>query len=82
MKWVDPVLCDKCGTECKGGSGVSPTNDEKTQGAGRVELHTCPKEGCGGVVRFPRYGNPVMLLKTKTGRCGESLSRMIFLAEG
>jgi len=48
---------------------ANPTEDELRYGARRVEHYLC--EGCGSFVRFPRYNDPLKLLETKTGRCGE-----------
>jgi hypothetical protein len=47
-----------------------PSEEERSQGwAGRTEISRCLK--CGTQLRFPRINNPAMLLKTRSGRCGE-----------
>jgi len=46
-----------------------PTEEEKMYTARDVELSQCPK--CGQIERFPRYNDPVKLLSTRRGRCGE-----------
>ena len=53
------------------GKGVcEPNAIEKSAGwAGRTELYEC--NHCKQTVRFPRYNNPMKLLNTRTGRCGE-----------
>jgi peptide-N4-(N-acetyl-beta-glucosaminyl)asparagine amidase len=71
MKWVDPILCDTCSSECVSMGQADPNEEERSIGAGRVELHQCTKQECKRVVRFPRINRPSTLLKTRTGRCGE-----------
>lgn len=44
----------------------NPINPDKIQ---IIELYKCNK--CGKNLEFPRIGNPVTLLKTRKGRCGE-----------
>ncbi len=49
---------------------MQPTTVERSEGgAGRVEGYQCTL--CQISIRFPRYNNPVKLLETRTGRCGE-----------
>jgi peptide-N4-(N-acetyl-beta-glucosaminyl)asparagine amidase len=43
-------------------------SEEMKDGALRVEVYQCEN---GQLIRFPRYNNPVKLLKTRQGRCGE-----------
>uniref|UniRef100_A0AC34PVI8 Peptide-N(4)-(N-acetyl-beta-glucosaminyl)asparagine amidase n=1 Tax=Panagrolaimus sp. JU765 TaxID=591449 RepID=A0AC34PVI8_9BILA len=44
--------------------------EEKNEGdAQRVEVYFCQK--CKKEVRFPRFNNPIKLLETRNGRCGE-----------
>lgn len=71
--WMDSPPCPKCNRPTEGiGSGV-PSALEMSLSAGRVEIFTCAsccperKE----IARFPRYNNPVVLLDTRKGRCGE-----------
>ncbi|TKR96247.1 hypothetical protein L596_010296 [Steinernema carpocapsae] len=69
--WVDKPKCPTCLTDetvVEGGS-VEPSSGEAADGANKVELYICG--ACSGHVRFPRYNNPVKLLETRKGRCGE-----------
>ena len=50
--------------------GMSPaTEEEKRYTARDVELWRCTK--CERHERFPRYNDPIKLLSTRRGRCGE-----------
>ncbi|XP_078432599.1 peptide-N-glycanase 1 isoform X2 [Wolffia australiana] len=50
------------------GMGV-PLPSEIQYGGSRVELYWCNK--CSKETRFPRYNDPIKLLETRRGRCGE-----------
>lgn len=70
--WCDKPKCPKCDkTDSVTGTGsVEPTNYERTEGhASRVEGYQCLR--CQVSIRFPRYNNPMALLESRTGRCGE-----------
>ena len=70
FKWVDAPPCGSCGAAATAGAGMgAPTADEAAHGAGRVEVYAC--RACGAGTRFPRYNDPVKLLETRRGRCGE-----------
>ncbi|KAK8861540.1 hypothetical protein IAR55_002362 [Kwoniella newhampshirensis] len=72
MRWIDPVPCPRCSGPTHAVGSVSPTDQERSDGAERVELHECDdEEGCGGKRRFGRYGKIGTLLRTREGRCGE-----------
>ena len=43
--------------------GGSPTPDEASAKASRVELYGC--KDCGAETRFPRYNDPAKLLETR-----------------
>jgi len=66
--WTDKPPCS-CGAKAGQKQGmVEPSADDLCKGATRVESWKCE---CGELVRFPRYSDPVHLLKTRHGRCGE-----------
>lgn len=74
LKWADPVKCSICGGATEGVAGGVPTEEERSHGAGRVELYRCmnvSKPCKGTVTRFPRFSSLEKLLQTRTGRCGE-----------
>lgn len=74
LKWADPIKCSTCGGNTEGVAGGTPTDEERSHGAGRVELYRCINDNAlckGHITRFPRYGNLEKLLQTRTGRCGE-----------
>ncbi|KAK1432379.1 hypothetical protein QVD17_09275 [Tagetes erecta] len=69
FKWVDSPPCEGCGNETTNqGMGVA-NSSEMAYGASRVELYRC--NICSRTTRFPRYNDPIKLLETKKGRCGE-----------
>jgi len=71
FSWTNNVPCEACGsgeTECSGQE--APNLIEQIGGsAGGVEVYHCG--GCSHLTRFPRYNNPLTLLDTRKGRCGE-----------
>lgn len=68
--WCDKPACGACGSPDVAAAGAAtPTPDEAAHGASRVESYRCVP--CGAGVRFPRYNDPVKLLETRAGRCGE-----------
>jgi len=70
FKWVDAPKCDRCGGDTTSQGIMAPTQQERFDGAARVEGYQCMK--CGIPVRFPRYhAKPAKLLETRRGRCGE-----------
>lgn len=69
FSWVNAPPCDGCGNQTVGqGMGV-PLPEEIRWGGSRVELYRCSV--CSRITRFPRYNNPMKLLETRKGRCGE-----------
>ncbi|ORY24400.1 hypothetical protein BCR39DRAFT_561576 [Naematelia encephala] len=72
MRWVDPIPCSVCGGKTRSAGGTEPTPEERSEGAGRVEIHECAEEtNCSARTRFPRYRSVRSLIRTRTGRCGE-----------
>ncbi|KAI7756431.1 hypothetical protein M8C21_008496 [Ambrosia artemisiifolia] len=69
FKWVNSPPCEGCGNETAiQGMGVA-NSSELAYGASRVEVYRC--NTCSRTTRFPRYNDPIKLLETKKGRCGE-----------
>ncbi|XP_021742232.1 peptide-N(4)-(N-acetyl-beta-glucosaminyl)asparagine amidase-like [Chenopodium quinoa] len=69
FSWVNAPPCDSCGNQTIGqGMGV-PSPAEMKYGGSRVELYRC--SFCSRITRFPRYNDPIKILETKKGRCGE-----------
>ncbi|KAK1280900.1 Peptide-N(4)-(N-acetyl-beta-glucosaminyl)asparagine amidase [Acorus gramineus] len=69
FRWVNSPPCDGCGSETSGiGMGVALPSEIQFGGS-RVELYRCNR--CSRITRFPRYNDPLKLLETRKGRCGE-----------
>lgn len=66
-----PARCATCGSESFEFVRVEgPSTQQDRDGeAGRVEIYKCTT--CAALSRFPRYNNPVTLLSSRLGRCGE-----------
>lgn len=69
FKWVNSPPCEGCGNETANQGMGTPNSSETAYGASRVELYRC--NACSRITRFPRYNDPIKLLETKKGRCGE-----------
>lgn len=72
--WVNKLPCTQCGNQDQGsihslGATKSYTKDHFDGNANVIERYRCGK--CQNQYEFPRYNNPVTLLKTRQGRCGE-----------
>ncbi|POM77995.1 Peptide-N(4)-(N-acetyl-beta-glucosaminyl)asparagine amidase, partial [Phytophthora palmivora] len=69
--WMNQPRCSNCNHEkTRSVRTEGPSTAEELAGqASRVEVYMCPS--CGSFTRFPRYNDPVKLLDTRTGRCGE-----------
>uniref|UniRef100_A0A2P2LVP4 Uncharacterized protein MANES_08G133100 n=1 Tax=Rhizophora mucronata TaxID=61149 RepID=A0A2P2LVP4_RHIMU len=69
FSWVHAPPCDGCGNDTilQGMGGALPT--ETQYGTTQVELYRC--KACASITRFPRYNDPLKLLETRKGRCGE-----------
>ena len=76
FEWFDHPICLRCRAEDEGkgkmkceGRAPPSTAEEQRGEASVVECYACPS--CSYRERFPRYNNPVTLLSTRKGRCGE-----------
>ena len=70
FSWVDQAPCSKCASvETHFLSYDAPTAEEVVHRATRTEVYCC--RPCGTITRFPRYNDPLKLLETRRGRCGE-----------
>lgn len=69
FSWVNQPSCSRCGSETASIGMGSAATEELRFGANRVELYRCKK--CAAVTRFPRYNDPLKLVETRRGRCGE-----------
>ncbi|KAG7533579.1 Rad4/PNGase transglutaminase-like fold [Arabidopsis thaliana x Arabidopsis arenosa] len=69
FRWVNEPPCDFCGNKTIGQGMGNPLTSELAYGANRVELYRCTM--CPTITRFPRYNDPLKLVETKKGRCGE-----------
>ncbi|XP_057960426.1 peptide-N(4)-(N-acetyl-beta-glucosaminyl)asparagine amidase isoform X2 [Malania oleifera] len=69
FRWVNAPPCDGCGSQTiSQGMGVALPS-ELDFGGSRVELYRC--NSCSRITRFPRYNDPLKLVETRRGRCGE-----------
>ncbi|KAF8017974.1 hypothetical protein BT93_H3006 [Corymbia citriodora subsp. variegata] len=69
FSWVNAPPCEGCGGETVGQGMGRPLPSEILYGGSRVEIYRCTR--CSRITRFPRYNDPVKLLETRKGRCGE-----------
>ncbi|OMO96376.1 Transglutaminase-like protein [Corchorus olitorius] len=69
FSWVNAPPCEGCGNETTGQGMGNALSSEIQYGATRVELYRC--NICSRVTRFPRYNDPLKLVETRKGRCGE-----------
>ncbi|PKA52565.1 Peptide-N(4)-(N-acetyl-beta-glucosaminyl)asparagine amidase [Apostasia shenzhenica] len=69
FSWVNSPSCNSCG-HGTGNIGMgAPLPSEMKFGGSRIELYRC--NVCASITRFPRYNDPLKLLETRRGRCGE-----------
>ncbi|KAK7258708.1 hypothetical protein RIF29_24290 [Crotalaria pallida] len=69
FRWVNSPSCYDCGNETVGQGMTAALPSETLYGASRVELYRCTS--CSKPTRFPRYNDPIKLVETREGRCGE-----------
>ncbi|CAI0384113.1 unnamed protein product [Linum tenue] len=69
FRWVNAPPCDLCGNTTVNQGMGAPLPSETKYGGTRVELYRC--DSCSTTTRFPRYNDPLKLLETRRGRCGE-----------
>jgi peptide-N4-(N-acetyl-beta-glucosaminyl)asparagine amidase len=69
FKWCDTVPCIICNSKTIPMGSTKPTAEEAAFKASVTELHKCSI--CNHLNRFPRYNDPMKLLETRKGRCGE-----------
>lgn len=69
FRWVNAPPCDSCNNDTIN-QGMGAANHLELQfRASRVEIYRC--KSCSTITRFPRYNDPLKLLETRKGRCGE-----------
>jgi hypothetical protein len=79
FSWVNALTCNKCDSkEVDVVGAVQPTIEDLKYGASRVELHKC--KNCSTLMKFPRYNDPLKLLETRRGRCGEWANAFTLIA--
>ncbi|XP_028770648.1 peptide-N(4)-(N-acetyl-beta-glucosaminyl)asparagine amidase isoform X2 [Neltuma alba] len=69
FRWVNSPNCHDCGNNTIGQGMADALPSETLYGAFRVELYRCTI--CSKFTRFPRYNDPIKLVETREGRCGE-----------
>ncbi|XP_065852172.1 peptide-N(4)-(N-acetyl-beta-glucosaminyl)asparagine amidase [Euphorbia lathyris] len=69
FRWVNAPPCDGCARDTVNQGMGAALPSEIQYGATRVELYRC--SNCSRITRFPRYNDPLKLLETRRGRCGE-----------
>ncbi|PON73862.1 Transglutaminase-like [Parasponia andersonii] len=69
FRWVHQPSCDGCGNQTTSqGMGVALPSEIRFR-VSRVEIYRC--DFCPTITRFPRYSDPLKLVETRRGRCGE-----------
>ncbi|XP_004302040.1 PREDICTED: peptide-N(4)-(N-acetyl-beta-glucosaminyl)asparagine amidase [Fragaria vesca subsp. vesca] len=69
FSWVNQPPCDSCGQKTVSLGMDAALPPELLHGGSRVEIYRCTS--CPTVTRFPRYNDPLKLVETRRGRCGE-----------
>jgi hypothetical protein len=80
FKWTNAPPCRACQSPATQGiqGGNQPTDEERKYLANNTEVYICTI--CSAITRFPRYNDPVKLLETRQGRCGEWSNVSLFHA--
>jgi peptide-N4-(N-acetyl-beta-glucosaminyl)asparagine amidase len=70
MTWMNKPACFACCfPDTIGVGGDEPSEFERADSAGRVEVYECPE--CTCLTRFARYSDCRVLMRERRGRCGE-----------
>jgi len=69
--WMNSPSCSACNGPTESCGHVQPSREEMAHQAHRVENYRCVSAQCGSYTRFPRYNDPLRLMETRVGRCGE-----------
>lgn len=80
FEWVNTPKCS-CGSDKAIGKGARrmPSTAPNPQKISIIEVYECQK--FGKEIVFPRINNPVSLLETKKGRCGEWVNCFLLILE-
>lgn len=82
FKWVNKPLCTTCGNDNnvhdKGASRFNPA-DPNPDNVSIIEYYQCFQ--CGANLHFSRINNPVSLLRTREGRCGEWVNCFLLILQ-
>lgn len=69
FRWVNEPPCDRCSNKTVSQGMGDALHNEIRFGGSRVEIYRCTS--CQTITRFPRYNDPLKLVETRRGRCGE-----------
>eukprot|EP00249_Psilotum_nudum_P021566 c28155_g1_i2 orf=70-2052(+) len=69
FRWINAPCCLSCGAETSNVGMGQPNSEELKYGGNRIEIYRC--QLCEKLTRFPRYNDPLKLIETRSGRCGE-----------
>ncbi|VDO13381.1 unnamed protein product, partial [Rodentolepis nana] len=77
--WFDNCVCDECGSTMKAQSAAPTATESKEGMAYTVEVYSCPNSASHPQQRFPRFNDPLKLMQTRKGRCGEWATCFCFI---
>ncbi|KAI8995861.1 hypothetical protein BC832DRAFT_595869 [Gaertneriomyces semiglobifer] len=69
FSWMNEPSCIRCRNSTINKGQRPPEAEDLKYGCSRVEVYHCASCDCETL--FPRYNDPVKLMETRTGRCGE-----------